>query len=86
MLYAVSAVLMFVFSDLLAMAGVGAAFLFVPLFYYMGKTPSYMFFEVTSTKQEDVQGFFAGSPCPGAGERKQNVTVMGNCPNGMPWP
>ena len=31
-----SAVLVFVFSGLLAMAGLGAAFLFVPLFYYMG--------------------------------------------------
>lgn len=36
MLYLASAVIVFVFSGLLAMAGVGAAFLFVPLFYYMG--------------------------------------------------
>ncbi|MGB7872968.1 MAG: sulfite exporter TauE/SafE family protein [Anaerolineales bacterium] len=35
-LYIVSAVLVFVFSGLLAMAGLGAAFLFVPLFYYLG--------------------------------------------------
>jgi uncharacterized membrane protein YfcA len=35
-LYLVSALLVFVFSGLLAMAGLGAAFLFVPLFYYMG--------------------------------------------------
>jgi uncharacterized membrane protein YfcA len=34
--YAVSAILVFVFSGLLAMAGLGAAFLFVPLFYYLG--------------------------------------------------
>lgn len=34
--YAVSAALVFVFSGLLAMAGLGAAFLFVPLFYYLG--------------------------------------------------
>ena len=34
--YAVSAVLVFIFSGLLAMAGLGAAFLFVPLFYYLG--------------------------------------------------
>ncbi|MCQ3975524.1 MAG: sulfite exporter TauE/SafE family protein, partial [Anaerolineae bacterium] len=34
--YLVSAVIVFVFSGLLAMAGLGAAFLFVPLFYYMG--------------------------------------------------
>jgi uncharacterized protein len=34
--YVVSAALVFVFSGLLAMAGLGAAFLFVPLFYYMG--------------------------------------------------
>jgi uncharacterized membrane protein YfcA len=35
-LYLVSALLVFVFSGLLAMAGLGAAFLFVPLFYYLG--------------------------------------------------
>jgi uncharacterized membrane protein YfcA len=35
-LYLVSALLVFVFSGLLAMAGLGAAFLFMPLFYYMG--------------------------------------------------
>jgi uncharacterized membrane protein YfcA len=35
-LYPVSALLVFVFSGLLAMAGLGAAFLFVPLFYYLG--------------------------------------------------
>ncbi|MSP13472.1 MAG: hypothetical protein EXR62_11020 [Chloroflexi bacterium] len=34
--YLISAVLVFVFSGLLAMAGLGAAFLFVPLFYYLG--------------------------------------------------
>jgi uncharacterized membrane protein YfcA len=34
--YLVSAALVFVFSGLLAMAGLGAAFLFVPLFYYLG--------------------------------------------------
>jgi len=34
--YLISAILVFVFSGLLAMAGVGAAFLFVPLFYYLG--------------------------------------------------
>lgn len=32
----ISAVLVFIFSGLMAMAGLGAAFLFVPLFYYMG--------------------------------------------------
>lgn len=32
----VSAALVFVFSGFLAMAGLGAAFLFVPLFYYLG--------------------------------------------------
>jgi hypothetical protein len=31
-----SAILVFIFSGLLAMAGLGAAFLFVPLFYYLG--------------------------------------------------
>jgi uncharacterized membrane protein YfcA len=34
--YWVSAILVFVLSGLLAMAGLGAAFLFVPLFYYLG--------------------------------------------------
>jgi uncharacterized protein len=34
--YVFSAVLVFIFSGLLAMAGLGAAFLFVPLFYYLG--------------------------------------------------
>jgi uncharacterized membrane protein YfcA len=36
MLYLISALLVFIFSGLLAMAGLGAAFLFVPLFYYLG--------------------------------------------------
>jgi len=36
MTYIISAILVFVFSGLLAMAGLGAAFLFVPLFYYLG--------------------------------------------------
>jgi len=35
-LYLVSAVIVLFFSGLLAMAGLGAAFLFVPLFYYLG--------------------------------------------------
>jgi hypothetical protein len=35
-IYIISAALVFVFSGLLAMAGLGAAFLFVPLFYYLG--------------------------------------------------
>ena len=35
-IYLTSAVLVFIFSGLLAMAGLGAAFLFVPLFYYLG--------------------------------------------------
>ncbi len=34
--YVVSVPLVFVFSGLLSMAGLGAAFLFVPLFYYLG--------------------------------------------------
>ncbi|MCL4396485.1 MAG: sulfite exporter TauE/SafE family protein [Chloroflexi bacterium] len=36
MLYLVSAAIVLVFSGLLAMAGLGAAFLFVPFFYYLG--------------------------------------------------
>jgi uncharacterized membrane protein YfcA len=35
-IYIFSAILVFVFSGLLAMAGLGAAFIFVPLFYYLG--------------------------------------------------
>jgi len=51
--YAVSAVLVFVFSGLLAMAGIGAAFLFVPLFYYLGvplaeATPTALLLNVVS--------------------------------------
>jgi uncharacterized protein len=34
--YVFSTLAVFIFSGLLAMAGLGAAFLFVPLFYYMG--------------------------------------------------
>jgi uncharacterized protein len=43
--YIALAILVFVFSGLLAMAGLGAAFIFVPLFYYMGVPLS----EATST-------------------------------------
>ena len=51
--FIVSAVLVFVFSGLLAMAGLGAAFLFVPLFYYMGlplseATPAALLLNVVS--------------------------------------
>jgi uncharacterized membrane protein YfcA len=51
--YIVSAVLVFVFSGLLAMAGLGAAFLFVPLFYYLGvplaeATPTALLLNVVS--------------------------------------
>ncbi len=53
------AILMFVFSDLRAMAGIGVAFLFVPLFYYLGvplaeATPSALLLNVVM--------------CPGYGE------------------
>jgi uncharacterized protein len=53
MFYAVNAVLVFLFSGLLAMAGIGAAFLFVPLFYYMGvplaeATPAALLLNVVS--------------------------------------
>jgi uncharacterized membrane protein YfcA len=52
-IYAVSAVLVFIFSGLLAMAGLGAAFLFVPLFYYLGvplaeATPTALLLNVVS--------------------------------------
>jgi uncharacterized protein len=51
--YVVSAALVFVFSGLLAMAGLGAAFLFVPLFYYLGvplaeATPTALLLNVVS--------------------------------------
>ena len=53
LVYAVSAILVFVFSGLLAMAGLGAAFLFVPLFYYLGvplaeATPTALLLNVVS--------------------------------------
>lgn len=52
-LYIVSAITVFVFSGLLAMAGIGAAFLFVPLFYYLGvplaeATPTALLLNVVS--------------------------------------
>ncbi len=52
-LYIVSAILVFVFSGLLAMAGLGAAFIFVPLFYYLGvplsqATPTALLLNVVS--------------------------------------
>ena len=52
-IYVVSAVLVFIFSGLLAMAGLGAAFLFVPLFYYLGiplseATPTALLLNVVS--------------------------------------
>jgi hypothetical protein len=51
--YFVSAVLVLVCSGLLAMAGLGAAFLFVPLFYYLGvplaeATPTALLLNVVS--------------------------------------
>lgn len=52
-LYLVSAILVFIFSGLMAMAGLGAAFLFVPLFYYLGvplaqATPTALLLNVVS--------------------------------------
>ena len=51
--YIISAALVFIFSGLLAMAGLGAAFLFVPLFYYLGvplaeATPTALLLNVVS--------------------------------------
>ncbi len=51
--YIISAVLVFLFSGLMAMAGLGAAFLFVPLFYYLGvplaqATPTALLLNVVS--------------------------------------
>ncbi len=52
-IYLISATLVFFFSGLLAMAGIGAAFLFVPLFYYLGvplaeATPTALLLNVVS--------------------------------------
>ncbi len=52
-IYVVSAVLVFIFSGILAMAGLGAAFLFVPLFFYLGvplaeATPTALLLNVVS--------------------------------------
>jgi uncharacterized protein len=52
-IYLISAALVFVFSGLLAMAGLGTAFLFVPLFYYLGlplaeATPTALLLNVVS--------------------------------------
>ena len=52
-IYLISAALVFVFSGFLAMAGLGAAFLFVPLFYYLGvplaeATPTALLLNVVS--------------------------------------
>ncbi len=52
-LYIISAILVFIFSGLMAMAGLGAAFLFVPLFYYLGvplaeATPTALLLNVVS--------------------------------------
>lgn len=52
-LYIVSAIAVFIFSGLMAMAGIGAAFLFVPLFYYLGvplaeATPAALLLNVVS--------------------------------------
>ncbi len=51
--YVFSTLAVFIFSGLLAMAGLGAAFLFVPLFYYMGMplaeaTPAALLLNVVS--------------------------------------
>jgi hypothetical protein len=51
--YIFSAILVFIFSGLMAMAGLGAAFLFVPLFYYLGvplaeATPTALLLNVVS--------------------------------------
>ncbi len=51
--YVLSALVVFLFSGLLAMAGIGAAFLFVPFFYYLGvplaeATPTALLLNVVS--------------------------------------
>jgi hypothetical protein len=51
--YIVSAAAVFIFSGVMAMAGLGAAFLFVPLFYYLGvplaeATPTALLLNVVS--------------------------------------
>ncbi len=51
--YLISAGMVFIFSGLLAMAGLGAAFIFVPMFYYLGvplaeATPTALLLNVVS--------------------------------------
>jgi uncharacterized protein len=51
--YVISAMLVFVFAGVMAMAGIGAAFLFVPLFFYLGvplaqATPTALLLNVVS--------------------------------------
>jgi len=51
--YGISAILVFLFSGIMAMGGLGAAFLFVPLFYYLGvplaeATPTALLLNVVS--------------------------------------
>ncbi|MEJ5240433.1 MAG: sulfite exporter TauE/SafE family protein [Anaerolineales bacterium] len=51
--YVISAIVVFIFSGFMAMAGLGAAFLFVPLFYYLGvplaeATPTALLLNVVS--------------------------------------
>ena len=63
-----SAVIVFVFSGLLAMAGLGAAFLFVPFFYYLGvplaeATPTALLLNVVSLSFATVQPMCI--PCSG---------------------
>lgn len=53
LVFIICAVIVFIFSGLLAMAGLGAAFLFVPLFYYLGvplaeATPTALLLNVVS--------------------------------------
>jgi len=59
------ALLVFVFSGLLAMAGLGAAFLFVPLFYYLGvplaeATPAALLLNVVSLAFASVNYWRSG--------------------------
>lgn len=59
------AVLVFVFSGLMAMAGLGAAFLFVPLFYYLGvplseATPAALLLNVVSLVFASVNYWWGG--------------------------
>lgn len=66
-LYLTSAIIVLVFSGLMAMAGLGAAFLFVPMFYYLGvplaeATPTALLLNVVSLLFATISYWRVGLP------------------------